>query len=166
MSIDTINIKKTLYINAPVSAVFRFWSDFRHFPGFIWMVERVDILDETRSRWVIKAPLGKKVDFNSQIIELIEDKSLVWESRHFAVDSRGDVKFSEHRHGTHVQLIFSYSIKLRWVHRLAKMMHRLGFPAMTFDEGLRRIKREIECNQTNVLKSKESSELTRKVNGP
>lgn len=166
MSVDTINIKKTIFINAPVGAVFRFWSDFRNFPSFIWLIERVEILDQTRSRWVIKAPLGKKVDFNSQITELIEDKSLIWESRHFAVDSRGDIKFTEHGHGTHVQLVFSYSIKLGWVHRIAKMMHRLGFPSVSFDEGLRKIKKEIERNQMLALKGDERSGSTPKLNGP
>lgn len=144
MAIDTISFRKTLCINAPVSAVFGFWSDFRNFPNFIWLVERVNILDEKRSRWVIKAPLGKKVEFDSQIIELTEGQSIVWRSRHHAVDSQGEIRFIESEGHTRVQLVFSYCIKLRYVHKLAKVMNKLGFPSATFDEGLRRIKYEVE----------------------
>lgn len=144
MSIDTISFTKTLYIKAPVNAVFGFWSDFRNFPGFIWIVESVSILDESRSRWVVKAPMGRKVEFDSQITKLVEDASIVWRSGHYAVDSQGEITFSDNDGRTRVQLVFSYSIKLRWVHKLAKVMNRLGFPSVTFDEGLKRIKNQIE----------------------
>jgi uncharacterized membrane protein len=148
MSIDTISFSKTLYIKAPVNAVFGFWSDFRNFPDFIWLIERVSILDETRSRWVVKAPMGKKVEFDSQITKLVEDESIVWRSSHYAVDSQGEITFSDNDDETRVQLVFSYSIKLRWVHKLAKAMNRLGFPSVTFDEGLKRIKNKIEIIHT------------------
>ncbi len=146
MAIDTISFTKTLYIRAPVSAVFGFWSDFRNFPDFIWLIEKVYILDERRSRWVVKAPLGKKVEFDSQITELVEGESIVWRSHHYAVDSQGEIEFADDDGRTQVQLIFSYSIKLHWVHKLAKVMNRLGFPSATFDEGLKKIKNQIERN--------------------
>jgi uncharacterized membrane protein len=144
MADDTISFTKSLYVHAPVNQVFEFWSDFRNFPNFIWLVEEVHILDEMRSRWVIRAPLGRKVEFDSQITELIEGQSIVWRSQHYAVDSQGEIKFAGNDGYTRVQLVFSYSIKLHWVHKLANMMNRLGFPSATFDEGLKRIKGQIE----------------------
>ena len=144
MGPDTISFDKTLTINAPVNEVFLFWSDFQNFPKFIWPIEAVEILDQERSRWIVKTPLDKKVKFDSLITENIKNKSLVWESHHYAADSQGILRFSEFQKGTRVDLSFSYAIKLAWVHKLAKLMNRLGFPSLTFDEGLKKIKHEIE----------------------
>ena len=138
MASNIISIKKTLIINAPVSTVFEFWSNFRNFTKFIWLVESVEILDNKRSRWIIKAPLNKKVEFDSEIKESLQNSSIVWESNHFAANSRGDIKFFRHGKGTRVNLIFSYSIKHPRVHELARLVSRFGFPSITFDEGLRK----------------------------
>lgn len=160
MADDTISVRKTLCINAPVSTVFEFWTDFRNFPNFIWLVERVHILDDKRSRWVIKAPLGKQVEFDSQITELIEGRSIVWRSRHYAFDSQGKITFIENDGYTRVQVVFSYCIKLHWVHKLAKMMNRLGFPSATFDEGLLRIKNQVETTYAGTMSAEYENDST------
>ncbi|MCP4409512.1 MAG: hypothetical protein GY807_17530 [Gammaproteobacteria bacterium] len=165
MFADTISFKKTLYIDAPAAIVFDFWSDFRNFPKFVWLIERVDIIDDTKSRWIIKAPLGKKVEFKSEIKELVPSESIIWESRHYAVDSGGNIKFTESGRGTRVQLLFSYSIKAHWVHRLAKVMNRLGFPSASFDDGLRKIKRQIERDQSKTQKNSPRSIRANNHNG-
>jgi len=150
---DSISFKKLLIVDAPASEVFEFWSEFRNFPKFIWLIESVEILDKRRSRWIVKAPLGKKVTFDSEITEFIKNNSIVWESHHYAVDSWGDIKFTEYHNGTRVDIMFGYAIKHSWVHRLAKIMNRLGFPSMTFDEGLSKIKDEIESKNCQVHRS-------------
>jgi uncharacterized membrane protein len=153
MNLDIISFDKTLNINAPVNEVFRFWSDFQNFPKFIWPVESVEILDRERSRWIVKAPLDKKVKFDAFITEYIQNRSLSWESYHYAADSRGLLRFSELHNGTRVDLKFSYAIKLAWVNKFAKLMHRLGFPSLVFDDGLKKIKHEIEdrCRSVHAV---------------
>ena len=61
MGPDIISFDKTLTINVPVNEVFLFWSDFQNFPKFIWPVESVEILDQERSRWIVKTPLGPRM---------------------------------------------------------------------------------------------------------
>jgi uncharacterized membrane protein len=153
MNPDIISFDKTLNINAPVNEVFLFWSDFQNFPKFIWPVESVEILDRERSRWIVKAPLDKKVKFDAFITEYIQNRSLSWESYHYAADSSGILRFSELHNSTRVDLNFSYAIKLVWVRKFAKLMNRLGFPSLAFDEGLKKIKHEIEgrCRSVHVV---------------
>jgi uncharacterized membrane protein len=146
MNPDSISFRKTLNINAPVNEVFLFWSDFQNFPKFIWPVESVEILDRERSRWIVKAPLDKKVKFDALITESIQNRSLIWEAYHYAADSRGLLRFSELQNGTRVDLTFSYAIKLAWVRKFAKFMNHFGFPSLAFDEGLKKIKHEIESH--------------------
>jgi uncharacterized membrane protein len=144
MMSDIISLRKTVVIRAPLSVVFEFWSNFRNFTDFIWLIESVEVLDSTKSRWIVRAPLNKKVQFDSEIKENIHNYSIVWESHHFAVYSRGDIKFFERGMNTRVDLVFSYAIKEPRIHKLAKIVSRLGFPSLSFDEGLVKIKSEIE----------------------
>ena len=102
--------------------------------------------------------MGKTVEFESQITKLVDNKCIVWHSRHYAVDSQGEITFNDREGETRVQLVFSYTIKLRWVHKLAKVMNRLGFPSVTFDEGLRRIKNKIEFIYTDPSNTRDTGD--------
>ena len=84
-------LHKEIIINAPAHRVFAYLSDFHHFPLFIPMIESIDVLDDTRSRWIIHAPLGHKVAFDSIITMLEPNNILAWESRHRDAFARGGV---------------------------------------------------------------------------
>lgn len=144
MMSDIISLRKTVVIRAPLSVIFEFWSNFRNFTDFIWLIESVEVLDSTRSRWIVRAPLNKKVQFDSEIKEDIRNSSIVWESHHFAPRNRGDIKFFERGTDTRVDLVFCYAIKEPRIHKLAKIVSRLGFPSLSYYEGLVKIKSEIE----------------------
>ena len=103
--------------------------------------------------------MDRKVKFDSVMSTKVENKSIVWESHHHAVDSRGKLLFSENQGTTTVELVFSYSIKVSWVHKLAKLMNRFGFPSLTFDEGLQRIKQEIETTCASSERSRLQASL-------
>ncbi len=82
MMSDIISLRKTVVIRAPLSVIFEFWSNFRNFTDFIWLIESVEVLDSTRSRWIVRAPLNKKVQFDSEIKEDTRNSLIVWESHH------------------------------------------------------------------------------------
>ncbi len=141
---DAVCVHKTITIDAPPSRVFDFWADFRNFPKFIPLIDSVEVLDERHSRWTVKAPLGKTVEFDSRITVLRPNERLCWETRHALGISHGSLRFSEEGAATRVDCDFDYAVKPFWLRRLARLMSELGFPSRAFDEGLRRIKHEIE----------------------
>jgi uncharacterized membrane protein len=137
-------LHKKLTINATPQQVFDYWADFRHFQQFIPVIERIDILDERRSRWVIHAPLSHRVIFESLITTFEPDKNLVWESRHADGFARGELRLTESGDNTQVELDFEYKLHRGWMRNVARLVSHFGFPSHAFDHGLARIKEQIE----------------------
>ena len=137
-------LHKNLTINASVQEVFDYWADFRNFQQYIPIIERIDILDDRRSRWVIRAPLSHKVTFESLITTFEPGKNLVWESRHADGFARGDLRLIESGENTHVELDFEYTLYRGWMRNIARLVSHFGFPSLAFDHGLARIKEQIE----------------------
>ena len=137
-------LHKNLTINASAQEVFDYWADFRNFQQYIPIIERIDILDDRRSRWVIRAPLSHKVTFESQITTFEPGKNLVWESRHADGFARGELSLIESGENTHVELDFEYTLYRGWMRNIARLVSHLGFPSLAFDHGLARIKEQIE----------------------
>ena len=139
-----MKLLKRLTINAPAQQVFAYWSDFRNFQQFISMIEKIDVLDDRRSRWSIQAPLGHRIAFESLITRFEPDSNLVWESEHTDGHARGELRLTELGESTAVELEFEYRLHRDWMQNIARVVSHFGFPSLAFDHGLARIKAQIE----------------------
>ncbi len=63
-----IVVRRSVTIDKSAEELFAFWRKFDNLPKFMFHLERVDVLDDKRSHWVAKAPLGKTVEWNASII--------------------------------------------------------------------------------------------------
>ena len=57
---DLIHVTKSILINRPAEEIYRFWRDFKNLPRVMEHLESVQVIDDKRSRWVAKAPAGKR----------------------------------------------------------------------------------------------------------
>jgi uncharacterized membrane protein len=73
-------VGRTVTINRPRAELYAFWRDFRNLGGVLENIERVEVGDDQQSHWVIKAPAGRTVEWNSQITEDEPDRLIAWES--------------------------------------------------------------------------------------
>jgi uncharacterized membrane protein len=104
-----VEIRKTLYVNAPVDRVFELWSDFEGFPRFMNNVMEVTDLGQGRSRWVVKGPAGTRVQWNAETTRVEPGKLLSWQSEPGAViENSGTVRFDRIGEGTRVDIHLSY----------------------------------------------------------
>ncbi|WP_395443313.1 SRPBCC family protein [Caulobacter sp. UC70_42] len=74
-------VGRTVTINRPRAELYAFWRDFRNLALFMENVERVTPGDDERSHWVVKAPAGKTVEWDSVLTEEVENEVLAWEFR-------------------------------------------------------------------------------------
>lgn len=91
--------------------VYRHWRDLSNFGEFMSHVERVDVLDERRSHWVVKAPMGHTIEFDSTLTEDIEGRRIAWLAEESAtVRNCGSVEFrdADDGEGTEVRLFIAY----------------------------------------------------------
>lgn len=109
-----IRVQRSVTVNKPRDELFRIWRNFENLPRFMTHLNRVDV-DEatggTRSHWVAKAPLGREVEWDSEIIEERENEHLAWQSLPGSVvESRGAVDFRDEPggRGTMVSVTMEY----------------------------------------------------------
>lgn len=89
-----IRVKKAITINRSPEEAYRFWRDFENLPWFMAHLESVRVIDERRSRWKAKAPLGATVEWEAEIIEDRPNELIAWRSLEGAdVPNSGQVRF-------------------------------------------------------------------------
>lgn len=89
-------VGRTVTINRPREEVYAFWRDFRNLARFMENVESVEVSDNRRSHWVIKAPAGKTVEWDSELTEEEEGRLLAWESVEGAdIKNTGRIEFRD-----------------------------------------------------------------------
>lgn len=104
-------VEESVIIQRPPQQIYDFWRDFTNLPQFMDNIEAVTKINELRSHWVIKAPAGTKVEFNSLVTEDIPGRLIAWKSEEGAsVPNRGRVEFIETSSGggTNVRTTISY----------------------------------------------------------
>jgi uncharacterized membrane protein len=89
-------VGRTVTINKPRAELYAFWRDFRNLARVLENIERVEVGDDQRSHWVIKAPAGRTVEWDSQITEDETDRVIAWESLDGGdIKNTGRIEFSD-----------------------------------------------------------------------
>lgn len=89
-------VGRTVTINRPRAELYAFWRDFRNLAAFMENVESVTPGDGQTSHWVVKAPAGKTVEWDSVLTEDVPGEVLAWESVEGAdIKNTGRIEFRD-----------------------------------------------------------------------
>jgi uncharacterized membrane protein len=106
----TVDIQKTLFVDAPPERVYDFWTDYENFPLFMSNVREVRDLGGGRSHWVVRGPGGVPIEWDAVLTEQVPGEVLAWRSRPGSMlENAGAVRFSPEGAGTRVDLRLCYS---------------------------------------------------------
>jgi uncharacterized membrane protein len=140
---------QAITIAVPRAEVYRFWRNFENLPRFMHHLERVDVLDDRRSHWVVKAPLGRRVEWDAVVTEERTDELIAWESVTGAeIRNTGRVEFRDapHERGTELRVVVAYEPPAGRLGRAAaKLLGRE--PALQIRQDLRRLKQTLETGE-------------------
>jgi uncharacterized membrane protein len=75
-----VSVNATLTVDHPAEAAYAAWRDFTHAPRYMDRIVRVEILDDTRSRWTATGPMGRGWTWESQVVEDSPGELIAWES--------------------------------------------------------------------------------------
>ena len=90
-----IRVDEAVTIAKPVEEVYGFWRRLDNLPYFMEHLQSVSMIDEKRSRWITKAPAGKRVDWDAEIVSEVPNEMISWRSVPGSeIDSAGSVHFS------------------------------------------------------------------------
>ncbi|MGH7232359.1 MAG: SRPBCC family protein [Nitrospiraceae bacterium] len=107
---QAVKVEQSIRVNRSPEEVYRFWRNFENLPRFMHHLESVTVHTDTRSRWVVKAPLGTTVTWEAEIINEKEHELIGWRSVGGAdVDNAGSVRFRPASGGgTEVKVTLQY----------------------------------------------------------
>jgi uncharacterized membrane protein len=147
-------VEQAIVIGRPRDELFRFWRQLDNLPRFMDHLESVTVLDEHRSHWVAKGPLGARVEWDAEIVHEIPDEILAWRSLPGSdVDQAGQVQFTPaHGGGTEVRVVLRYATPAGQAG--ATVAHLLGDdPARQIADDLRRFKQVTEGGVVSATSS-------------
>jgi uncharacterized membrane protein len=148
-------VGRTITINRPRAELYAFWRDFRNLALFMENVESVTPGDDRRSHWVVKAPAGKTVEWDSVLTEEVENEVLTWESVEGGdIKNAGRIEFKDAPpgRGTEVTATIVYEPPGGDLGKLiAKLFQKE--PKIQARRELRRFKQLMETGEISTAKS-------------
>ena len=107
----TITMHKTVHVKGPIEDVFTLWTDFEQYSRFMEHVQEIRDLGDGRLRWRVAGPAGTSVAWDAEIVELIPNEVVAWQTTPDAiVRQTGHTRFSsEAENLTRMDVHLTYS---------------------------------------------------------
>ncbi|WP_242624060.1 SRPBCC family protein [Micromonospora kangleipakensis] len=145
-------------VNRSVEDVYRFWHDFENLPRFMHHLQSVRMTGDRRSRWTAKAPAGRRVVWDAEVVDDRPNERISWRSVPRAkVPNAGTVRFMRAAggRGTEVRVQLGYRAPGGMLGaRVAKLFGE--DPQQQVCDDLRRFKQVIETGE--IVRSDASPE--------
>lgn len=107
---DGTEVARAVTIRRPRDQLYAFWRDFSNLQPLMDNIERIEVLDDRRSRWTVKGPTGS-VEWESVVTADEPGRWIAWEAVEEAdVKNRGWVEFRDGPlgRGTEVRAFIEY----------------------------------------------------------
>jgi len=156
-----LRLEETVTIARPVEEVYAFWRDLRNLPRFLRHLDRVTVLDDSRSHWVLRGPGGVRLEWDAEVINLIPFELIGWKSLAGAdVASAGSVRFRAlDDQSTEVRVLLQYDppagklgASLAWLAGQA--------PSMMLREDLCRLKQWLESGAPDEVADEDAAKFS------
>jgi uncharacterized membrane protein len=140
----------SITVDQPRKTLYRFWRNPANLPGIIDGLQRIEVIDSRRTRWVMDAPLGETVEWEAEIVEDMPYERFAWA----ASDGSGNggwVEFHETgtRRGTEVRALIVAEPPLHQIgDALATVFHRE--PGQQTRDALWNLKKHFEEDATTT----------------
>jgi uncharacterized membrane protein len=106
----TVDMQKSVHVEAPIDQVYAFWTRYDNFPLFMTNVRQVQDLGDGRFRWVVSGPGRRALQWNALVTGREENALLAWRSEPGSVlNNAGAIRFSPEASGTRIDVRFCYS---------------------------------------------------------
>jgi uncharacterized membrane protein len=142
-------VGRTVTINLPRQQLYDFWRNFENLVRFMENIERVVVVDNRRSHWVVKGPAGKDYEWDSLIVDDIPGELISWKSDDGAeIAHSGQIEFRDApgKRGTQVTATIVYDPPAGAVGKvIAKLFQRE--PKIQARRDLRRFKQLMETGE-------------------
>lgn len=146
-----VEVETTVTLHKPASEVYAFWRKLENLPRFMKHLEKVEELDQTRSRWTAKGPAGVgSVSWEAEILEDHQNEFISWSSLPGStVDNAGQVRFLETPEGTDIKVRMTYRLPAGDIGGVAAKLFSPMAAKMMRDD-IRDLKKVMESGETSA----------------
>lgn len=75
-----ISVVKSVTIQRSADELYRFWRDFENLPRVMSHLKSVTKIDERRSHWTAEGPAGSTVEWDAEIVDENQGRSIGWKT--------------------------------------------------------------------------------------
>ncbi|MGH9153517.1 MAG: SRPBCC family protein [Acidimicrobiales bacterium] len=147
--------RSAVTVNRPPDEVHAFFADVENLPAFMAHLESVRATGEGRTRWVARAPAGRTLEWEAEVVDHDPPRAIAWRSLEgTAAPNAGRVRFTPAPagQGTEVSCELEYSPPGG---ALGALVARLfgEEPSQQLADDLRRLKQVLETGEVVVSDS-------------
>jgi uncharacterized membrane protein len=88
-------IESSVEIQAPVEKVYDYWKTLENLPQFMTNVEEIRPTGPDTTHWVVKGPLGAKLEFDAKTTQNKPNEAIGWNTENGQVQTSGQVRFKK-----------------------------------------------------------------------
>jgi len=144
-----VKLNKSIIVDRSPAELYRYWRNSENLTRFMEILESVEVLNLTHSRWTIAAPRGLRLSWTAKITVDRKNEMIGWRSiEGSSVDTAGYVRFERAPggRGTMVRLALQYNPRAGKI--AAAVASVLGKrPGAHIEETLRRFKQFMEAGE-------------------
>ncbi len=148
-----VTVRRTVAINKPIDEIYAFWRDFENLPRFMRHLESVTCDGSRRSHWVAKAPAGRRVTWDAEIVDEKPNELIAWRSLDDAdIRHAGTVNFEQASggRGTIIRVSLTYAPPGgKFAAVIAKLFGEE--PSQQVHDDLRRLKQIMEAGEVPTV---------------
>jgi uncharacterized membrane protein len=98
---EGVKVTRSCTVRRNAEELFQFWRNLENLPRFMQHIVSVERVSDVESHWVVKAPGGRKVEWNAVIFNEEPNRFIAWRTREGAdVPNAGSVRFEPQSDGT------------------------------------------------------------------
>ncbi|MGH3145073.1 MAG: SRPBCC family protein [Rubrobacter sp.] len=103
-------VEGNIEVEAPVQQVYEYWQNLENLPQFMSNIEEVRSTGPDTTHWVVKGPLGAKVEFDARTTQDEPNSAIGWNTVNGQVQTSGQVRFEEVAPGrTRIEVQMNYA---------------------------------------------------------
>ncbi len=141
-------VAESVTINRPANDLYGFWRNPSNLVAVMDNIESIEMIDDVRSRWTVKAPAGREVSWESIITHDVEGREITWQSAPDAeVANSGRIEFIDAGdRGTVVRATIAYEPPFGTIGKLVAQLFQRE-PKLQARRDLRRFKQLMETGE-------------------
>lgn len=139
-------VRQAIEVMATPEEAYEMWSRFENFRRFMADVVEVRKTGDRTSHWVVKGPLGQRIEWDARTTIDEPGKSIAWRSTTAGIDNSGEVHFERTERGARVLVVMTFG---RTVGPIGAVVAKVtgSDPQALVRRGLRRFKQLVEARE-------------------